>query len=315
MTTLLSRKIEAIEMATLNLHIPLSLNPEHGFYSQRNKSEILFGFSIRLKSDRPYTYLEFQNVPPEQADDLLERFRRCLPWAAVRLDFGILSDHERIKHVESGTFDGQFSTAYPTCSNAQPLRIDSNHRSEEADLRLFAALREANEKTKLGCAIPGSPLVIASELFAAADFEVTPNSRFLLLATVFEVLANPKTRPEVCVVLVQELIDKAKKAENTEDHKRKDAFKALRQSAEHLKQESIRSSVRKLATKASETFGDPEPERTGKRAAELYDKRSDLVHEGHSVTWADVAEIRKLVREALAVEAGCHEHFRERIHL
>jgi hypothetical protein len=47
-------------------------------------------------------------------------------------------------------------------------------------------------------------------------------------------------------------------------------------------------------------------------AGDLYVKRNGLVHRGESVSWADVAEFRKLAREALAVEAECYERIRER---
>jgi hypothetical protein len=92
----------------------------------------------------------------------------------------------------------------------------------------------------------------------------------------------------------------------------KEALKSLRDPAIHLKKESITSSVRKLATKASRVLGDPKPEKAGKRAAAIYGKRSTLVHEGNSVRPADVAELRKLVREALETEVGSYERVRER---
>jgi hypothetical protein len=40
--------------------------------------------------------------------------------------------------------------------------------------------------------------------------------------------------------------------------------------------------------------------------------RSSLVHRGESVTWAEVKDLRTLVREALAVEVGCYEWIRKR---
>jgi hypothetical protein len=99
-----------------------------------------------------------------------------------------------------------------------------------------------------------------------ADFETSTNSQFILLCTVFEVLANRK-RPK-----------------------------------------SITGSLRKLATKASAVLGDPKPKQAGEQAANLYRKRGDLVI---SVTKSDVADIRKLVRECLAVEVGCYNDIRK----
>ena len=91
-----------------------------------------------------------------------------------------------------------------------------------------------------------------------------------------------------------------------------EAFKALQDAAIHLKKDSITSSVRKLATRTSHVLGDPDPAKAGKRAAALYAKRSQLVHKGKGVTPADVHKLRTLVREALAVEAECYDHIRER---
>jgi len=58
--------------------------------------------------------------------------------------------------------------------------------------------------------------------------------------------------------------------------------------------------------------GDVNPASAGKKAAKLYDKRSELVHSGKSISLSDLLELRTIVREALAVQADCYEHIRER---
>jgi hypothetical protein len=308
--------VKALSMSDVTLHIPLRLAQQNGFFNLDGQPQKIFGFIARLKREPPYCYLEMENVPAREADAILDRVRHCLTWAAVRLDMGIVTDREPLKRASDSVFDGQFATAYPTGMQAKPIRVAARHRTEEPSTRLFAALNEGSGNTKIVSSAAENPTLLACEFFAAADFEVTANSQFLMLSTVFEVLANPKTRPTLCVYLIEDLLESAKKAEavaeSMDDPEMKDALKSLRDSAIHLKEESITSSVRKLATKVSRVLGDPEPEKAGKHAATLYGKRSTFVHTGKSVTWANVAELRKMVREALAVEVGCHERVRER---
>jgi hypothetical protein len=316
-------------MARVTLHIPLHLTPEHGFFNPSQAlPQTLFGFAARFKIDPvsdslqlhrglvPYPYLVLENVPLARVKAVFERARRCLTWASVRLNMGILTDRDSPKHTDKGIFNGQFATTYPAEMAARPIRAEGSHRGEEPSTRLFAALTEGADKTKLAKPKVKGSLLLACELFATADFEATANSQFLMLTAVFEVLAEPKKRPKACVSLVKNLIDTAKKSEGGAvargNNKMKEAFKALQDSAFHLKEESITSSVRKLATRASQALGDAEPEKAGKRAAALYGKRNHLVHKGKSVTWGDVNDLRALVRETLAVEAGCYDRIRER---
>jgi hypothetical protein len=274
------------------------------------------GVAARLNLEQsPYCYLVLEDVPVDEADSLAERARRCLTWAAVRLDMGIMTDSEPLKRSEYSTFDGQFATAIPLGVQARPTRIDGAARSEEPSTRLIAALTEGANRTKLDAG-DKSTLLLACELFASVDFEATSNAQFLILTAVYEVLANPKKRPKPCVDLVEKLLDGARKSQETaaaqDDGEMEEAYKALCNSAAHLKKESITSSVRKLATRTSEVLGDTEPDKAGRRAASLYGKRSQLVHKGKSVSSADVCDLRTLVREAIAVEAGCFDHIRER---
>jgi hypothetical protein len=196
------------------------------------------------------------------------------------------------------------------------MRIEGDHRNEEPSTRLFAALTEGATQTALAKPEVKASLLLACELFGSVDFEATSNAQFLMLTAVYEVLASPKKRPKPCVDLVQELLDGAKKSQEIAAARGEeiveDAFKALQDSAVHLKKESITSSVRKLATRTSKVLGDAEPDNAGKRAAALYGKRSQLVHNGKHVDPVDVHELRTLVREALAVEVGCFERIRER---
>lgn len=308
-------------MSDVTLHIPLRLTWAKGFFNPDGIPGVapakFLGFPARLKLDqRPYVYLVLDNVPLGEAETVLQTARRSIVWAAVRLDIGILTDREPLKRTELARFDGQFATAIPTGVHPDPMRIAGNHRNEEPSTRLFAALAEGVDQTDLIKPKAKASLLLACELFASVDFEATPNAQFLMLTAVYEVLSSPKRRPKPCVDLVKELLDRAKQAKEAAaaagDGEMAEAFKALMNSAGNLKKEGITSSVRRLATCTSQALGDAHPENAGKRASDLYGKRSGLVHRGESVTLADVGELRRLVREALAVEAGCFEHIRER---
>jgi hypothetical protein len=193
--------------------------------------------------------------------------------------------------------------------------MSSRETSQTASYYLFDAINEAARIKGFVSSVSKAPVVIAYEMFAAADFEVSANSQFLLLITVLEVLAEPRERPEACIALVDELLQRAERgiadATANSDAEMQLAFKALKDSAIHLRRESITSSIRKLATEASKVLGDPNPQDAGTRAAKLYGKRSKLVHKGESVSLGDVAETRQLVRECLSVRIGCSTGIRE----
>ena len=128
-------------------------------------------------------------------------------------------------------------------------------------------------------------------------------------------LSDLKPRPALCIYLVEEFLENIRKAEKIAkrdaDGGAAEALEGLRNAVVHYQKESIASSVRKLGTNTARVLGDPEAEKAGKAAAVLYGKRSNLVHGGES-TWGDVAQLRKVTREALAVEARCYVRIRER---
>jgi hypothetical protein len=303
-------------MANVTLLIPLQLPQQHGFFNPDGTPQAtLLGFPVGLRLQSPYCYLELRDVPDARAGETLKQVRNCLKWAAVRLDMGMSTDREPLRQATAAISDGQFATAYPADIEPNPIRVAGSHRGEEPSNRLFAALNEGSVTAGIAKPTKQSTL-LACEFFAATDFEITANAKFLMLSTVLEVLADPKPRPALCIYLVEELLKKIREAEaiakRDRDKDAAEALEGLRNSAAHYEKESITSSVRKLAAKAARVLGDPDPEKAGKEAAALYGKRSNLVHSGESVTWADVAQLRQVAREALAVEVECYDRIRER---
>jgi hypothetical protein len=299
-------------MTTVTLRVPLQMPRHQGFFNLEGNAGTLLGRRLSFIPDRPYSYLILEGVPVDDANTLLRAVRRCLIWAAVRLDQGILTSSAPLKYVEVGTFDGQFATAYPDGSQATPLRIETNQRSEEPSSRLFAALDEGARQTNVIAEVAESKRLVACEIFSAVDFDLSANAQFLALSMVLEVLCAPKQRPSTCVDLVEELLEKVESSKASADAELAMALTALQDSAKWLKQESITSSIQKLATKTAAALGDENPVEAGKKGAALYTKRSQLVHRSKSVTQADVYAMRKLARECLAVEMGCYHAIRER---
>ncbi|MCK1744478.1 hypothetical protein IVA80_27610 [Bradyrhizobium sp. 139] len=161
----------------VNVSIPLSTTSENGFFNHRETPQRqLLSYAVKMRIQQPYYYLEFQDVPLELAAELLDRIRVILPWAALRLDFGILAAGGDLRVADGPTFDGQFATAYPVHLAPAPIRVASNHRSEEADARLFSALSEGAELEHLIGPSPQPELKLACEIFASVDFEASNNA-------------------------------------------------------------------------------------------------------------------------------------------
>ena len=119
---------------------------------------------MQMRVQQPYAYLELQGAPSELAADLLNRVRAIVPWAALRLDFGIRAAGGDLRVADGAVFDDQLATAYPAHLTPAPVKIGSNHRTEEADARLFSALIEGAELEQLASSKPRPELKLACEI-------------------------------------------------------------------------------------------------------------------------------------------------------
>ncbi|MCG2641430.1 MULTISPECIES: hypothetical protein [Bradyrhizobium] len=301
-------------MTHVNVSIPLRTTNENGFFIHREAAQRqLLGYVVQMRIEEPYAYLELQGIPAQLAAELLDRIRAIVPWAALRLDFGILAAGGDLRVADGPKFDGQFATAYPAHLAPAPMRIGSNHRTEEADARLFSALIEGAELECLTGPSPQPELKLACEIFASVDFEASNNAQFLALISILEIMARPAPRPKPCLDIIEDAMVRMKsEAETAMDPALRQALLDMHTGAVHWKSESIRSSVRRLAIDAARTLGDPDSGAVGKSAVRLYDKRSLVVHQGETASLSEARFARQLVREVLAVAAGSYEHIRER---
>jgi hypothetical protein len=145
-------------------------------------------------------------------------------------------------------------------------------------------------------ASPG--LRVALELYGSHFSEVNPQTRFLLLVMALEALAAPTVRGQ----RVQELVDQWSEhasvaaSELDADSPARDEVEDLRRGLQFLREGSIRGRVRELARAAASP--DADKLSWGRRAAKVYDKRSELVHDG-SLPAATLAAAEKEARLVL----------------
>ena len=107
-------------MTMVNIYLPLVLAPEHDFHANGIPAQSLFGHTVRLHSTENYRSLEILDVPASDGPQFLDSLRYLLPWAAMRLDFGIKTDARPLQYAERAMFDGHAPTAYPTSVSARP---------------------------------------------------------------------------------------------------------------------------------------------------------------------------------------------------
>jgi hypothetical protein len=301
-------------MAAYDFFVPLRTSKRDGFFNVGTQQiRRVLGCKVRLLQQTPYHYLILEDVDKDQVPDLLQKLKRIMPWATLRLDFSILIEPGDIQ-VENGmTFNGHLPTIVRSGIGACPIRADASHRTEEGDLRLFSALEEAEHIPALNIRTPDPIVWLSMELFTTVDFEATPTAQFLTLTFALELLSRPGDRPNICIGLISQMTNELDKALSaaTEDDRR--ALEDMRSTATQFWiTQSFRSAIRALAKRTAEQLGDRDPDAYGRTAVNLYDKRGDVVHRGHSVTTGDVRDIRQLLREVLAVELGCFHHIRER---
>jgi len=173
-----------------------------------------------------------------------------------------------------GATDNNFPCVFPSSKQLHFLQAGDAHVVLGTPLDRFArALAEGLQYTT-NRTLQDARLVLALDLFCSAAHERSQNARLIALAMSFEVLADPLPKAAV----VQELLDRwdadIAKALLSCGLQERDAIESLRRELKHRRSSSIRSSVKALS--AASGLGRDEV----KRAQEIYDLRSQLVHQG-----------------------------------
>jgi hypothetical protein len=246
-------------LAAYDFFIPLRTSEHDGFFNAPTQQmRRLLGRGVRLLKQTPYHYLILENVDKDEAPNLLQRLRRIMPWASLRLDFSILIEPGDL-HVESGAlFNAHVPTIVPSGRGARPVRIDAAHRSEEADVRLFSALEEAENIPALNIETPDPIIWLAMELFTSVDFEASLNAQFLSMASALELLSRPGDRPSICIELINQMTTELEKALSTVENDDRKALEDMRTTATQfwIKQ-SFRSSIRAVGKRTAERWVTP----------------------------------------------------------
>jgi hypothetical protein len=174
----------------------------------------------------------------------------------------------------------QFSRALTSGREVQTVfsLAVQNKNSLTPDM-VLEAVREFYYKVLLGQ--QSKKLQTALEVFGSHFFERSAKARFLLLVTAMEVLATPTAKHEAALNLMDrwqaELA--TEKAKFTNEAPEFVALAALERELIFRREDSIRSQVRALMCRVLES-SDNALDNLPKRALHIYDKRSELVHDG-----------------------------------
>jgi hypothetical protein len=118
---------------------------------------------------------------------------------------------------------------------------------------------------------------LACDLVSLAEHEGSDRTRFLILVTAMEVLAERQERAGALRALVERLIVEAEHSRNAAGPDEKGRYSSLVGGLRELLSESIASSIRDLAA-----LSRPDDSDVRRLANRIYTCRSDLVHEGRS---------------------------------
>jgi hypothetical protein len=171
-----------------------------------------------------------------------------------------------------------------------PAGLSPHTSSSSGELRLTVPIETLSEA--LSKQLPKRRNINrAAEIFADVDFEASTFSRFVLLATVLELISERNERDEAALTMIDRWQGDAKIAD------RRDLEAAL----DLMRQQSISSGIREVVRTACGEAGctSEETQAVIKRAVDLYRRRGAAVHDGSTITGQEVGEFRQIVRLAL----------------
>jgi hypothetical protein len=136
----------------------------------------------------------------------------------------------------------------------------------------------------------------AVDLYSAYYSETTSNARLITLVMALETLTTPQQKTQPVLELLEKWrleLNQLKETEHRGSYTYLD-LDALERELIFRREESIRSSVRTLVFETLNEAGDASALDLSRRAVEVYDRRSTLVHEGS----LDTEELVRATREA-----------------
>jgi hypothetical protein len=204
-----------------------------------------------------------------------------------------------------GLIDGDRPAIYLTDRHMRALKTgQANIGITSSSDHIIRTFQEAVAFPECASIIEDPKLRVALELFGAYFTESSVNARFLALVMSLEALSTGVLKTK----LVLDLIEKWKmEAEEMQDKFSPDSddFSSLEAIAREVsvrKEDSIRRQIRNLVHDTLQSNEDKDAKDLARRAVQIYDLRSRLVHDGqvdsHELDGA-VAEIKNIVERVL----------------
>lgn len=270
--------------------IPIHMPPEAGFAGESGRGglgfngEIAFAFgawaaSLHKVQDARYMIVRLGLGQDEATRTVPELIRRIARASAV-LDVSIRPAGRDIVVLKSGQRAVLKQISLFPAGEMPYIDLRGGSFSIEMPVEMFSdALMEDGSQSDER----------AVRMFADVDFEATTESRFVVLSTIVELLAERRSRDPVALGLVDRWIEEAISSS------REDLAQAL---TSNMRTESTASAIRHAVGTAAARAGCREEVIVSmqKKARDANRKRGALLHRGTSVSVAELSELRAVVR-------------------
>ncbi len=281
------------ESKLFDLLLPIEMPAEAGFTGRSGRGphafngEAAFAFGVYEASfhacgGKRYFLIRLTK-PRSSIEAELPELRRRLARASVMLDVSIrANDGELLELVSGERADLDFAYAFPAGEMPHVMAGD-----DSVTFRMDVAV--------LSDALAHAPwsrdIERAARIFVDIDFEASDESRYVLLSTILELLADRRDRDGDALGRITGWTDEAAKAG------RQDLAEALKL----MRAESIGTAICRLVVESAQRAGcsDEESEALRKQARDAYRGRSALLHGGTPITPDQLARLRGIVRLVL----------------
>lgn len=278
--------------------------------------EELEGLRLRLEERAPYYELVILGLSSEDhARQFVSRSLAGLFWAMLResLPFKAKEEPRDVYYPDDpkraaqnvfgtdaesieGVIDGQSPAFYP--SALRIVVVTAGDLSVEVGMpapRVLSSIREGVARVRED-ALHDGKLRIALELYRSHFFERSAEAKLITLVMALEALAPSTLKHPIALDLLagwqEQLSDRqAGLARGSDEYI---ALEALERELLRRREASLRSQVRMLVRGALDGAGFTDGEARARRAVEVYDVRSTLVHEGR----VDPTKLREALRDA-----------------
>lgn len=168
----------------------------------------------------------------------------------------------------------------------------------------LTAFAEAAVLPRAEAVIQNQKLRTALDLYNVYFRERTGNARFLTLMMALEALTLSEKKPSYVIDLVKEWIADVRRRKSTLEQTTEEwaAYHALEQEIAHRQEVSVRKKISTMVWKVLSAQGRDSATEAARKAVNLYDKRSRLVHDGYlpdGELREGTRELKEIVRSVL----------------